>query len=95
MLEKAIEGRLVKLVEANGGEAIKVSAIGLRGFPDRLIVAPGSRALFVETKAPSGRLSPQQKHWKRLLERFGFRVAVPYTLEEVDALVSEFFGGVS
>lgn len=92
MIEADVEGRLVRRVTKLGGKAIKLEALGTRGFPDRLVIDWGARLLFVETKAPSGRLSAQQVFWIGTLRRFGFEVAVPRTIEEVDALVESFFG---
>lgn len=93
MIEADVEGRLVRRVTKLGAKAIKVEAIGLRGFPDRLVLDHGGRLLFVETKSPTGRLSAQQKLWIGTLRRFGFQVEVPRTLEEVDALVAAWFAG--
>lgn len=92
MIEADVEGRLVRRVTKLGAKAIKIEAIGLRGFPDRMVIDHGGRVLFVETKSPTGRLSAAQKLWIGTLRRFGFRVEVPRTLEDVDALVEDFFG---
>lgn len=91
MIEADVEGRLVRRVTKLGGKAIKLESPGTRGFPDRLVIDQGGRLVFVETKAPSGRLSAQQRFWIGVLRRFGFEVAVPKTIEEVDALVEDFF----
>jgi hypothetical protein len=40
-LEEKLEQRCVDKVEAAGGLALKLSIPGVRGFPDRTILAPG------------------------------------------------------
>ena len=64
-LEKAIEQKLVKLVEANGGRCIKWTSPSSSGVPDRIVILPHGRVIFVETKRPKGgRLSPMQRIWR-------------------------------
>ena len=46
--EASIEEYLRQRVEVLGGVCIKLSPVGLRGVPDRLIVLSGPRVLFVE-----------------------------------------------
>ena len=52
MTEKTIEMRLAATVRSYGGVAVKLAATGISGMPDRLILLPGGRMAFVETKAP-------------------------------------------
>lgn len=59
MRESDIERRLVQGVKKLGGRAYKFVSPGNVGVPDRLVVLPGGVVLFVEVKAPDGRLSPQ------------------------------------
>lgn len=64
-LEKAIEQKLVKLVEANGGRCIKWTSPSSSGVPDRIVILPHGRVIFIETKRPKGgRLSPMQRIWR-------------------------------
>lgn len=63
--EKRIEEQLVEAVRAAGGFCLKLDPHGARGVPDRIVIAPGGRAMAVELKRPSGgRLSPAQKRWR-------------------------------
>ena len=57
MRESDIERRLVQGVKKLGGRAYKFVSPGNVGVPDRLVVLPGGIVLFVEVKAPDGRLS--------------------------------------
>lgn len=64
-LEKTIEQKLVKLVEANGGRCIKWTSPSSSGVPDRIVILPHGRVIFIETKRPKGgRLSPMQCIWR-------------------------------
>ena len=61
MKESEIEARLVRGVKALGGVAYKFVSPGNVGVPDRVVVLPGGRVIFVELKAEGGRLSPMQR----------------------------------
>lgn len=58
--EKAIEQQLIRAVKAAGGIAYKFVSPGRLGVPDRLVVLPGGRVLFVECKAPGQKARPSQ-----------------------------------
>lgn len=85
MLERTIENYLKKRTEALGGVAVKL--VGYIGIPDRLLLLPGGRALFVECKAPGGRPRPMQRHWLRRLEEIGFEARLVDSKEDVDELL--------
>lgn len=73
ILEKEIEKKLRQQVEAIGGKCLKWVCPGWRGVPDRLVLLPGGRIHFVETKRPKdGELSAMQKKWRRWLTALGF-----------------------
>lgn len=74
MLEKEIEKKLREPVKAMGGLCLKLVCPGFTGVPDRLILLPGGRVLFVETKAPGKRERPRQNYVQGLLARMGFLV---------------------
>lgn len=72
-LEKEIEAKLCTEVKEVGGRCLKWVCPGWTGVPDRLILLPGGRIIFVETKRPKGgRLSAMQKWWRKELHRLGF-----------------------
>ncbi len=58
-MEKDIESYLRKRVKAAGGLALKLVCPGCTGVPDRLILLPGGRAYFAETK-DTGELALQR-----------------------------------
>lgn len=87
MLEAAIENRLRERVEALGGICIKLVPRYLKGVPDRLIVLPGPRVVFVELKRPKGgRLGRHQGFWRDRLTKLGCEWQLIHTYEEIDAL---------
>lgn len=72
-LEKDIEGRLRRMVEAAGGKCLKWTCPGWRGVPDRIILLPGGKVIFAELKRPKGgRLSSMQLWWARQFIHMGF-----------------------
>ncbi len=75
-LEKEIERKLKVMVEGRlGGLCLKWVCPGWSGVPDRILLFPGGRVHFVETKRPQGgKVSALQAWWKRRLEGLGFPV---------------------
>lgn len=76
MNEKLIERKLRLGVESRGGQAIKLAAFSFTGMPDRLVLLPGGKVWFVETKSTGKKMSTRQVAVKGLLERLGFEVWV-------------------
>jgi hypothetical protein len=74
--ESVIEANLVKQVKAAGGTAYKFTSPGRRGVPDRLVLLPGGRTVFVECKAPGGIPRPDQQREHNRLRALGFSVVV-------------------
>ena len=74
VLEKDIEYAMVGMVKRYGGMCLKWVCPGWSGVPDRIILLPGGRIVFVETKRPNGgRIAPLQTWWARKLRGLGFR----------------------
>lgn len=85
-IEEYLRGRIVGL----GGVCIKLSPTGLRGVPDRLIVLPGPRVIFVELKRPKGGVVSALQHWWRdRLVALGCEHHFVKTRAEVDALIGD------
>lgn len=88
-MEGRLERRLKREVESMGGKALKFTSPGMAGVPDRLVLLPGGKAVFVEMKATGEKLRPLQKKRKRELETLGFDVFKLDSLESIDEFVKE------
>lgn len=89
MNESAIEARLVRAVKASGGLCYKFVSPGNPGVPDRIVILPGGRVIFVELKTEVGRLSGLQKYQSSELERRGVDIRVLKGLDQVKAFLDE------
>lgn len=87
-LEKEIEGKLRKAVKMRGGVCLKWVCPGWSGVPDRIVLLPGGRVLFVETKRPHGAtLARLQEWWRGQLIGLGFHACVVYTEADLASLL--------
>ncbi len=87
MSEKLLEAGLRRKVVALGGMCDKWT--GTPGAPDRIVMLPGGRVIFVEMKAPGGRLAKIQEKKHRDLRALGMDVRVLASKEAVDAFIEE------
>lgn len=74
MLEKTIESELRKGIKAIGGLCLKFETPGYTGVPDRIILLPGGRVFFAETKAPGKKERARQNLVHDILRGLGFTV---------------------
>lgn len=89
MEEQKIERRLRKEIELISGKALKFVSPGVSGVPDRIVLLPGGKLIFVELKAPGKKLSPIQEVRKKELEKLGFKVKVIDSIEKVLDFIKE------
>ena len=89
MLERDIERKLVSEVKKMGGRAYKWVSPGNDGVPDRIVMLPGMRPVFVELKAESGKLSALQKVQVRRLLDMGQDVRVLTGIREVEQFLED------
>lgn len=80
--ERDIEWCLRQGIESRGGVAIKLKSTA-RGMPDRLVLMPGGRVVFVELKTAAGRLSWPQERTIAALRMLGADVFVLRSLDHV------------
>jgi len=85
--EAQIERRLVAKVAAAGGMCLKWT--GAVGVPDRIVVLPAGKVVFVEVKAAKGRLSPMQTLMHNKLRALGARVEVVWSDNDVDEFLND------
>lgn len=88
-LEKDIEQKLNKQVKKLGGIAFKLTSPGRAGMPDRLVLFPGGRIAFVETKAPGKDLRPLQEKRFKQLQSLGFQVFKIDSIESIGEFLDE------
>ncbi|CDL86305.1 VRR-NUC domain-containing protein [Xenorhabdus cabanillasii] len=74
--EDVIERHLVNEVKKAGGIAYKFVSPGRRGVPDRIVVLPNGRVVFVECKAPGEKPRPDQLREHERLRAMGQTVLV-------------------
>lgn len=86
--EGRVEDHLKDLVEAAGGACWKFSASIRNGVPDRIVILPQCGTVFVETKAPGGRLRTLQEVRHEQMRAAGATVHVASTRAEVEDLVA-------
>jgi len=92
MREKDIEKYLRDQVKKSGGKAYKFESPGNDGVPDRLVIYPEGRMIFVELKAPGKKPRPLQVKQMRDLKNFGCDVRVIDSKQGVNEFVRSFGG---
>ena len=90
MREQTVENRLVKEVEKLGGICWKFVSPGVAGVPDRLVLLPGGKIVFVELKAPGEKARKLQEYRHKQLRRLGFRVEIIDSIEGVKEFIYEY-----
>lgn len=89
MEESRIEKRLKNEIEKIGGKALKFVSPGMSGVPDRIVLLPQGRIVFVELKAPGKKLRPIQEYRAKELKSLGFRVECIDSIEKAMKFVEE------
>lgn len=74
MLEKTIESKFKKAVEATGARCLKFVSPGFVGVPDRIILLPGGTVFFAELKASKKTERKRQEYVQGILRNMGFTV---------------------
>lgn len=92
MREHVVEKEYVQAVRKAGGAAYKLTSQTANGLPDRLVLFPSAKAVFVELKAPGKMLRPLQIKRKRQLNALGFPVLCIDRVSQIrpciDAIIS-------
>ena len=90
MAEKDIEVYLRDEVKRVGGRAYKFISPGNAGVPDRLLLFPGAKVVFVELKAPGKKSTALQKGQQKRIANLGFQVFVLDNKTSVDELIRNY-----
>ena len=91
MLESYLENKFRKKVKAlgHGVLCLKFVSPGFTGVPDRIILLPGARVVFVELKQRGEKERKRQSYVQGLLRKLGFPVFSAVDREEkIDAVVA-------
>ena len=91
MKESQIESYMVRKVKEYGGLCFKFVSPGNPGVPDRIVITPAGRVVFVELKADTGRLAKMQKWQRSELEKRGADVRVLFGMDAVKDFLREVF----
>lgn len=91
MKESSIEAKLVRMVRAKGGLCYKFVSPGNPGVPDRIVITPVGRTIYVELKTEVGRLAAVQKWQQEEMRKRGAEVRTLKGLDQVRAFVEEVF----
>ena len=90
MLEKDIEKLFRDEIKKAGGKAYKFTSPGNDGVPDRIVMLPDGRIVFVELKTDTGKLSKLQELQCRQIAELRQTVRVLHGLAEVRDFFLEF-----
>lgn len=88
MREKIIEEYLRDKVKESGGRAYKFVSPGNTGVPDRMVLLPGGKIIFVELKAPGKKPTALQIMQHKRIKDLGFEVLVIDNKSGVEELIS-------
>lgn len=92
MLESYIENKLrlkIKSLKC-GALCLKFVSPGFTGVPDRIILLPGAKVVFVETKKPGEKERRRQEYVQSLLRKLGFPVfSAVDSLEMIERIAEE------
>lgn len=75
-LESVVEKNLTRRVEELGGITYKLSPAGRVNKPDRLVLLPKGKMIFVECKRPGEKPRDGQLREHERLRRLGYKVVV-------------------
>lgn len=89
MLEKEIEVRLVREVKKRKGLCFKFVSPGNPGVPDRIVITPDGRVIFVELKTEIGRLAKIQKWQIENMRKHGADIRVVKGWDEAKKFLEE------
>ncbi len=93
MREATIEARLVREVRKLGGLCYKFTSPGNPGVPDRIVILPDGRTIFVELKTEIGRLAKIQQWQLEEMRKRGADVRVLKGLDQVMEFLEEVRSG--
>lgn len=88
--ELDVEKPFVAYARTRGCKALKLRLIGIRGFPDRTVICPEGRVLFIEFKRKGKTQTGPQIRWMNILQSLGFQYFVCDSTEKAKAVLDDF-----
>ena len=88
MREYVVENEFVKAVRKAGGVAYKLNSLTANGLPDRLVLFPPGKTVFVELKAPGKQMRPLQVKRRRQLQQLGFPVLCVDRFSQIEPIIT-------
>ena len=89
MLEKEVEKFLVREVKKLGGISFKFISPGNAGVPDRIVILPSGKVIFVELKTDKGKLTKLQEAQIKKISDLGADARVLRGIEGVKKFINE------
>lgn len=93
VIEKKIENKLVSEVVKRGDLCFKFTSPHEPGVPDRIVITPDGRVIFVELKAAWGSLANIQKYQTDRMRAVGADVRIIKGMDAVTDFVKQEFCG--
>ncbi len=91
MKESQIERYMVREVKKHGGLCFKFVSPGNPGVPDRIVITPAGKTIYVELKTDIGRMARVQEWQRSELEKRGADVRVLFGMDAVKGFLREVF----
>lgn len=89
MLEREIEAKMRKKFKVGNVIFIKFTSPSLTGVPDRIVITPQGKIIFVELKKDGGVISARQKFVHKKLRGYHVDVRAVVGLREAMEFVEE------
>lgn len=89
MTEAQIENRMVRMVRERGGLCYKFTSPNNPGVPDRIVITPDGRVIWVELKTLIGKLRPIQKWQIEEMRKRGQDVRILHGWPAVKEFIEE------
>ena len=86
--ERDIEAYLQRKLTGMGCLFLKWVCPGNAGVPDRILILPRGKVIFVEIKAESGRMTCLQDSWQQRLREMGCSAVTIYGRDAAEELVT-------
>ena len=87
ILEKEIEAEFVVWCANQGCLAYKLNFVGKRGAPDRMVICPKGKVVFIELKRPGGEASSNQLRIQREWRNKGHIVEICDDLNKAKIII--------